>query len=149
MTTTTAVQRTRISSPTAGVGPEIEIRTLAGEHAQLLRGVRRRTEPVLALAEARSWPADELTTLVGFVRSAVLRQASDEEVLLYPNGPSAPFAELTADHVHLHTLTERLERAGATRCPLRELRVLVEELLAVLNRHLIEEQAVLAALHSR
>jgi hypothetical protein len=125
---------------------DIHPATLVGEHALLLRAVRSRAAPVLTLAEAQAWPEVELGTLTEFLRSTVLRQASDEEVLLYPNGSSAPFAELTADHVRLHTLTDQLERADVASCPLPELRRLVEQLLTVLERHLVEEQAVLAAL---
>ena len=125
---------------------EPDARTLAGEHAQLLRDVGRRAAPVLVLAESGVWPTAELRTLVRYLRTTVLRQASDEEVLLYPNGSTAPFAELSADHVHLHALTEQLDRADTTHCPCPELRVLVDQLLTVLGRHLINEQAVLAAL---
>jgi hypothetical protein len=120
--------------------------TLAGEHARLLRDVRRRAASVVALLETRSWPHAELRTLTGFLRTAVLRQASDEEALLYPNGASAPFAELTAEHVQLYTLTEHLDQANATPGSFTELHELIEELLRVLEHHLTEEQAVLAAL---
>jgi hypothetical protein len=126
--------------------PDPDTSTLAGEHALLLRDVRRRAAPVIALTHARTWPTAELRTLVGHLRSTVLRQASDEEVLLYPNGSSAPFAELNADHVRLHALTDELDQADSATCSLAQLHRLIDELLAVLERHLIEEQAVLAAL---
>jgi hypothetical protein len=81
------------------------------------------------------------------VRNAVLRQVSDEEVLLYPHDSSAPpFAELSADHVRLHALTAQLESVHAHPGPPAELRAFVEELLATLRRHLAAEQDVLAAL---
>lgn len=127
-------------------GQEPEARTLAGEHALLLREVRRQAGPVLALAAAGSWPDAELGALTGLLRSSVLRQVSDEEVLLYPDGTSVPFAELSAEHVRLYELTEQLDRADATSCTLSKLRWLVDELLGALNQHLIHEQAVLAAL---
>lgn len=121
--------------------------TLAGEHALLMRDVSRRVTPVLALLDARVWPHAELGTLVTYLRHAVLRRTSDEEVLLYPRDATAPpFAELSADHIQLHVLTTQLESIYAEPCPLDELRVAIDELLATLRRHLLEEQAVLAAL---
>ena len=120
--------------------------TLAGEHALLLRDVRRRAAPVLALTAARSWPDAEVRTLTRFLRTAVLRQVSDEEAFLYPSDRSAPFAELSAEHVQLHSLTDQLDQADATSCPLEELRELVEQILRVLEHHLVQEQALLAAL---
>jgi hypothetical protein len=121
--------------------------TLAGEHALLMRDVTRRAESVLALLDARAWPHAELGTLTAFLRSVVLRQVSDEEVLLFPHdATAAPFAELCAEHVRLHTLTAQLERVLADPCPPHELRALITDLLGTLHRHLLDEQAVLAAL---
>jgi hypothetical protein len=120
--------------------------TLVGEHALLLQGVHRRMWPVLALIDAGTWPTAELHTLVGFLRASLLRQASDEEALLFPGGAATPFAELTAQHARLHALTERLAQANLTHCPLPELRRVVAELANVLARHLATEQALLAGL---
>lgn len=142
---THAVASIQRPSPTE-LSTEADTRTLAGEHALLLRDVRRRTAPILALVAARSWPEAELRALTGFLRTAVLRQASDEEVLLYPNGVAIPFAELSAEHVQLHALTDQLDHLEAASCPLSELAQLVNQTLAVLEHHLIAEQAVLAAL---
>src|SRR3954447_5247817 len=96
--------------------------TLVGEHALLLQGVHRRVWPVLALIDAGTRPTAELHTLVGFLRASLLRQASDEEVLLFPAGAATPFAELTAQHASLHSLTERLAQASVAHCPPPELR---------------------------
>ena len=126
--------------------PEPDRHALAGEHALLLRDVRRRAEPVLALIAAHVWPDAELRTLIRFVRTDVLRQASDEEVLLFPTGAAAPFTELTADHVRLHGLADRLETAHPATCSLSELRRLVEQLLGAFEYHLLAEEAALAAL---
>ena len=142
--TTPAAASTRRRSPAADL--ESATRTLAGEHALLLRDVRRRAAPVLALLETRSWPHAELHTLTGFLRTAVLRQASDEEALLYPSGASAPFAELAAEHVQLYTFTEQLDQADERPGSVAELRELIDQLLRVLEHHLIHEQALLAAL---
>ena len=115
---------------------------LADDHALLLRGVQRRAASVLALAAARTWPYAELDTLTGFLRTAVLPHATDEEDRLYPDGVSARFAQLSAQHAHICALTELLEHADATSCTLSELQRLVDGL----EHHMIEEQAVLAAL---
>ena len=121
--------------------------TLAGEHALLMRDVTRRATPVLALLDAWVWPHAEIGTLIAFLRDPVLRQTSDEEALLYPHDVTAsPFAELSADHARLHMLTDRLERVHAESCAAHDVRVLIGELLTTLQRHLAEEQAILAAL---
>jgi Hemerythrin HHE cation binding domain len=121
--------------------------TLAGEHAALLRDVERRARPVFAVLDARTWPHAELGALINSLRATVLRQVSDEETLLFPNDSSAPpLAELSSDHVRLHTLTTRLEAVHAEPCSRGELRALIDDLLATLRRHLANEQNVLAAL---
>lgn len=121
--------------------------TLASEHQQLLRDVRRRAVPILAAVDARIWPAEELATLLRFVRRNVLRQLAAEEELLFPSGISlAPLAELSADHVRLHKLADELERITESPCPLPDLTLLVIDLVATLGHHLLEEEAVLSAL---
>lgn len=120
--------------------------TLSGEHARLMRDVARRAASVLTLLDARTWPHAELGALTNHLRSEVLRQVSDEEVHLYPHDSSAPpFAELSADHVRLHSLAAQLEQAHASPCSRTHLRALVEELLATLRRHFDNECRVLAA----
>jgi Hemerythrin HHE cation binding domain len=120
--------------------------TLVGEHALLLQGVHRRMWPALALIDNGIWPTAELNTLVRFLRESLLRQASDEEALLFPGGAATSFAEVTAQHARLHALTERLAQANGTHCPLPELRRVIAELANVLARHLATEQALLAGL---
>ena len=128
------------SSPATGL--DADVRVLADDHALLLRGVQRRAASVLALAAARTWPYAELDTLTGFLRTAVLPHATDEEDRLYPDGVSARFAQLSARHAHIRALTDLLEDADATSCTLSDLRRLVDGL----EHHMVEEQAVLAAL---
>ena len=123
-------------------GRDSDVRVLADDHALLLRGVQRRAASLLALAAARTWPYAELDTLTGFLRIAVLPQATDEEDRLSPDGVAAPFTQLRAEHAHLYALTEQLEHADATTCTLPELRRLVDGL----EHHMIEGQAVLTAL---
>lgn len=120
--------------------------TLSDEHARLLRDLHRRVDPLLALMERNVWPDAELRTLSGFLRSVVLRQASDEEALLFPAGAAAPLIELAAAHARLHLLTAQLEQADAATCSLARLTSLVEELFTVLEAHLRDEEAVLSAL---
>jgi hypothetical protein len=137
------------ASPTARTAsPAIEdVNTLAGEHARLMRDVERRAAPVRALLDARVWPHAELGALTSFLRAAVLRQVSDEEVHLFPNDAwTPPFAELSTDHVRLRSLTAQLAKARAEPCSRTELRRLLDALLATLRRHLADEQRVLAAL---
>lgn len=139
----------RPASPTARAteAAVVDIHTLSGEHAILMRDVERRTTPVLALLGTRTWPHAELGALTNFLRTTVLRQVSDEETQLYPHDASAPpFAELSADHVRLHTLTTRLEAAHVQPCSRTSLRALVDALLNLLREHLTNEQGVLAAL---
>jgi hypothetical protein len=123
-------------------GFDADVRVLADDHAQLLRGVQRRAASVLALAAARTWPYAELDTLTGFLRTAVLPHATDEEDRLCPNGVAAPFTPLSAEHSHIRALTEQLEHADATTCTLPELRRLVDGL----EHHMIKEHALLAAM---
>ena len=125
---------------------EPDSRTLAGEHALLLQGVHRRVWPVLALIDAGAWPTAELNTLVGFLRGSLLRQAADEEALLFAGCEATPFAELAAQHARLHALTDRLAQANPAQCARHELRRVVAELVNVLARHLATEQAALAGL---
>jgi len=115
---------------------------LADQSALLLRDVRRRAEPVLALTAARSWPEQELTTLTSFLRRTVLCQLPEEE-RRYPDGADGPVATLTAEHVLLQALTDDLERADRATCSLPDLADEVARLLRLLEQHLIAEQTLL------
>jgi hypothetical protein len=109
--------------------------------------VGRRAAAVTALLDAQRWPHAELATLTGFLRAALLRQASDEETLLFAQHASAaPVVDLSADHGRLYALTERLERTGTCRGSAAELRRVLEQLMAALQRHCAREERVLAEL---
>ena len=136
---TTNVARTYSREPSS-VASEPEGLTLTGEHALLLRGVHRRVWPVLALIDAGAWPTAELHTLVDYLRASLVRQASDEEALHLPGGAATPFADATAQHAGLRSLTERLAQADMAHCSPPELRRMVAELLKVVARHLEMEQ---------
>lgn len=140
--TITASVKARPATPDADPAPH----GLAAEHTALLRDVLRRTGPVSALLQARIWPDAELRTLVRFLRTFLLRQASDEEALLYRNDSGTAIAELHDGHARLRALTEQLDQAAATPCTQAELRNLVAELLSALRRHLLAEQAALQSL---
>lgn len=142
----TALRTTAPPPPAEGDGTA-PAAPLAEEHAVLLRDVTRRAAPVISLLDARVWPHAELGALTAFLRTTVLRQVADEEARLYPRDTSAPpFAELSAEHVRLHAITGQLERLHVRPCRPHELRVIVEQLLTTLERHLRAEQAVFAAL---
>src|SRR5690349_15001143 len=84
---------------------------LAAEHTALLEGATERTADITAVLDVDRWPQSELGALVGFLRTTLLRQASDEEVRLFPPDPSAPpFAELAAEHTRLRALTTQVAR---------------------------------------
>lgn len=150
MNTTAATTSPRPSPTTA---PGVAASSLANEHARLLRDVRRRADSVLVLlSQTRSWPHAELQTLTltltltRYPHTSVARQAADKEASLYPHGAPTPVAELTTEHLLLHRLTPRLDLADAVPCSGADLRELLEQLLRVFEQHLVQEQAVLAAL---
>jgi uncharacterized protein (DUF2249 family) len=125
-----------------GPGPD-----LAEEHAQLLRQAAVRAEAMVAVAAAGRWPDAELQALLGYLRSEILRQAADEEMLLFPaSGAPAGLARLARDHVRLRTGIEALELAAsdAGGSPATLVRT-ARELLRLLERHLAAEEAILTA----
>lgn len=125
-------------------GPGLD---LAGEHALLLRQVAVRAEALLAVAATGRWPAAELEALVGYLRAEILRQTADEEVLLFPaRGAPRGLARLACGHVRLRAGIETLERAaGGEGDSPAMIASATRALLGQLERHLAEEDAVLAA----
>jgi uncharacterized protein (DUF2249 family) len=122
--------------------------TLAEEHGLLLRQVAARAEDLLAVIAAGGWPARELEALLTYMRVEVLRQAADEEQLLFPSHtPSAALDRLGRDHTILHLITEALAAAATDEGPHvpADLAATTRDLLAHLERHLSNEVAVLAA----
>ena len=111
---------------------------LADQSALLLRDVRRRAEPVLALTAARSWPEQELTTLTSFLRSTVLCRIAEEEQS-NPGGANGPSA---AEHTLLQVVTDDLERADRATGSVVDLADEVVRLLRLLEQHLIAEQTL-------
>jgi hypothetical protein len=122
--------------------------TLAEEHGLLLRQVAARAEELLAVTADGGWPARELHWLLTYMRVEVLRQAADEERLLFPSqAPSAALDRLGRDHTMLHLMTEMLAAAAAGEGPHipADLAATTRDLLAHLERHLSSEEAVLVA----
>jgi uncharacterized protein (DUF2249 family) len=114
-------------------------RTLADEHALLLAQVASRAWRVLA---APQWPAAELRGLASYLRTEVLRQADDEEWLLFPARHAAlDFARLARDHDRLRAGTEILEQAAAgTGLRSRaQVAAITRDLVGQLERHLAAE----------
>ncbi|MBO0776648.1 MAG: hemerythrin domain-containing protein [Actinobacteria bacterium] len=119
---------------------------LSGEHGQLLRQVAVRAEALFAEAAAGRWPSRELEALLGYLRAEILRQAADEEMLLFPARRAHPrLTRLARDHARLRAGIEALERAadGTGDSPAR-LATAIRDLLCLLESHLAAEEAVLA-----
>nr|MDQ2876736.1 hemerythrin domain-containing protein [Actinomycetota bacterium] len=97
-------------------------------------------------AEGR-WPARELAALAGYLRAEVLRQAGDEEWLLFPARPAPDFARLERDHERLRAGTEVLEQAaaGGGMHSRAQVAAVTRDILAQLRDHLAAEEQVLAA----
>jgi hypothetical protein len=96
--------------------------TLADEHVHLLWQVPARAEELLSAAAHGRWPGVELVALAGYAQAEVLRQASDEQALLFPAVPSREVAGLARDHVRLRSAADLLWRpdGDAAAKPLRE-----------------------------
>lgn len=121
--------------------------TLAEEHALLLWQVRASVDKLLTAAERGRWPGTELTALAGYARAEVLRQVSDEEVLLFPAAATQTAAGLARDHVRLRAAAELLTRAASGEQPMTpaQLATTVRDFVTQLGRHLRSEEDLLAS----
>jgi uncharacterized protein (DUF2249 family) len=122
--------------------------TLAREHELLLQQVRIRAADLLAAAAEGRWPTEELQALLGYLRAEVLRQAGDEEWLLFPGHYTDPgFARLGRDHARLHAEADLLACAasGEGRFSPRQLAAATRDLVNQLERHLAAEEALFAS----
>lgn len=120
--------------------------TLTEEHALLLWQVTARAEELLTAAAEGRWPAAEVAALAGYARAEVLRQASDEEALLFPSVPRRDAAGLARDHARLRSAAEMLDRAASGEQPMSAWQVAVtaRDFAAQLERHLRAEEKLLA-----
>lgn len=118
--------------------------TLAEEHVLWLWQVTARPGKLLAETAHARQPAAELA---GYTRAGVLRQASDEEPLLFPAARSDEVAGLARDHIRLRSAAELLVRAAAGQQPMSPARVAaaVRDFVAQLERHLRAEEELLAS----
>lgn len=121
--------------------------TLAEEHALVLWQVTTSAEKLLSAAEHGRWPGAELTVLASYAGAEVLRQASDEEALLFPGVPAQTAARLARDHVRLRAAAELLTRAAAGEQPMSpaQLAAVVRDFVTQLGRHLRNEYGLLAS----
>jgi uncharacterized protein (DUF2249 family) len=121
--------------------------TLAEEHVLLLWQVTESADKLLAATEHGRWPAAELAALAGYAQAEVLRQASDEEALLFPAVPGQAAAGLARDHVRLRAAAELLSRAaaGEQRMAPAQLAAAVRDFVVQLERHLRNEDDLLAS----
>ena len=121
--------------------------TLPDEHVLLLWQVATRAEDLLAAAARGRWPGTELAALAGYARAEVLRQASDEETLLFYPGASAVADRLARDHARLRSGAEALARAaaGEQSMSLSQLAAATRDFVAQLQRHLNAEEGLLAS----
>lgn len=118
---------------------------LAQEHGQLLQQVAVRGEELIGAIRAGRWPAEELDALVGYMRAEILRQAGEEELLLFPaHDEASGLRRLARDHVRLRAGVEALElMARAGRGSAGALATTVRDLLRQLEAHFAVEEAVL------
>lgn len=124
--------------------------TLAEEHMLLLGQVTARAEELLTVAAHGRWPAAELAALADYARAELLRQASDEETLLFPAAPSQEVTRLARDHARLRAAADMLARAAAAEQPMSrgQVAVVVRDFAAQLERHMRTEENVLALGHA-
>ena len=129
----------------AGLTAELPL-TLADEHVCLLRQVTARAEELLTVTARGRWPGAELAALAGYAQAEVLRQASDEEALLFPAACSQEVTGLARDHARLRSAAELLTRAAAGEQPMSPAQVAAaaRDFIAQLERHLRAEEKLLA-----
>ncbi len=120
--------------------------TLTEEHVLLLSQVAARTEELMAAIADGGWPGVELAALAGYAQAEVLRQASDEETLLFPAAPAREVAGLARDHARLRSAAELLARAAAGEQPMSpgQVAIAARDFVAQLERHLLAEESLLA-----
>jgi uncharacterized protein (DUF2249 family) len=121
--------------------------TLTEEHMLLLRQVTASAEKLLTAIDRDRWPDAELAALAGYARAEVLRQVSDEEVLLFPAATAQTTAGLAKDHARLRAAAELLTRAAAGEQPMSlvQLAAAVRDFVTQLERHLRNEEDLLAS----
>ena len=136
----------RPGQPPGSAGPALRPPlTLAEEHALLLWQVTARAEELLATIADGAWPGVELAALAGYAQAEVLRQASDEERLLFAAAPARDVAGLARDHARLRSAAELLAQAAAGEHPMSpgQVAIAVRDFVAQLEHHLRAEENLL------
>jgi hemerythrin-like domain-containing protein len=122
-------------------------RSLAAEHALLLRAVIERAAAVLAALDDDRVPKHELSELVDYLQQEVISQTRIEEQILFAalRPSDAAISALRADHVMLRYALESLtDAARETRRPEESsLVATIIGLVADLADHLRRERAIL------
>ncbi len=113
----------------------------------LLWQVSARADELLTAAAEGRWPGAELAALARYAEAEVLRQASDEEALLFPAAAAGQVTALARDHVRLRAAADLLARAASGEQPMSasQLAVVVRDFVVQLDRHLRSEESRLAA----
>jgi uncharacterized protein (DUF2249 family) len=121
--------------------------TLAEEHLLLLWQVTARAEELMAAIADGGWPGVELAALAGYAQAEVLRQASDEEALLFSAAPAREVAGLARDHARLRSAADLLARVAAGEQPMSPAQVATtaRDFVTQLERHLQSEENLLAS----
>jgi uncharacterized protein (DUF2249 family) len=121
--------------------------TLAEEHVLLLWQVTARAEELMAAIADGGWPGVELAALAGYAQAEVLRQASDEEVLLFAAAPAREVAGLARDHARLRSAADLLARVAAGEQPMSPAQVAtaVRDFVTQLEHHLQSEENLLTS----
>jgi uncharacterized protein (DUF2249 family) len=121
--------------------------TLTDEHVLLLGQVAVRAGEVLAATAGGRWPAAELAALTGYIQAEVLRQVSDEEMLLLPASPPGVAAAQARDHARLRARAELLQSvaSGQQGMTSSQLADITADFVSQLERHLSAEETALAA----
>ena len=134
--------------PPGPAGPAAEPPlTLADEHIGLLWQVTARAEELLTAIASGRQPGAELAALAGYAQAEVLRQASDEETLLFPAAPAQDVTGLARDHARLRSAADLLARAAAGEQPMSpgQVAAAARDFVTQLERHLRAEETLLAS----
>jgi uncharacterized protein (DUF2249 family) len=109
--------------------------------------VTARAEKLLTAAADGRWPGTELAALARYAQAEVLRQASDEEALLFPSARAQEVTGLARDHARLRSAAELLARATAGEQQMSAERVAAtaRDFVTQLERHLRAEEMLLAS----
>jgi hemerythrin-like domain-containing protein len=148
----TACETPGCAQPRVVVTPPCESRSaLTEEHTRMLAGVAVRVDVLVRVAEADEWPTPELKSLVRYLQSDVLQQATREEQECYAGASAAQIAHLGRDHARLRAATEILARAAAGEGSrsVAHLAATARSLFSQLQRHVGAEQELLQSIRGR